>query len=1365
MQSRVSRAVAALAVLLVVAVATPTAASAPAPRPDERAAPATPATAAQPRWGEFVEATDTVLRLTQPDGTQVRATMTEAEVGGALEVDGYSILKGEDGWWRYAAHRGPGGLEASTLRVGVDKRTAGLRPGVGRIAPVWSDGRGGDVRTQLLRQLQAASRQASVQAAAGGGPRVFKFPVVLFATWWDKEAGQTAPQFQEGNDVAHYEAILDGFGGNPTGTLTEFYFENSHGQFLVEVEVLAQPDGTPYVSNRSGLEDKPDDAPTGAADGPCFYGGIDPPEDVADDTDPLDTVIGAGGGGALGMAIELFNSTSLPLDHQFADFDNDGDGSIDFMGIIHSGAEMAVTGDPCNTWSHAISVSTFTSIVPTLLADQGIGDLEALLAEAGLDDLKAGLPVPGQAITYDRLFTMPEFETREGVLTIGVAAHEMAHALGEPDYYGTDGSTSGSGDWDIMSGGSYGGTPSGSNPTWFNPASRVFQGWVTPTIVHGDELDHTLERRSKVPSAGYTAAEPNPNLVLVPTRWVVEGETTEDGHLWTANDVLGLPEDGVREGGDFDGEQQYVIEGWYLEFASRMPVRSPAIHPDMTRESYFDRWLYGSGLLTWHFDYWRRSQVRNGDNGGNNDPNRMQMDVEEWDFNDNTQEIALNENRAEASDVAWSAATGITSGTHRSNPKVVEVAGEPQEPISSGTIAPVTPLTPGRFEFTVDDNPANRTMRVTATPTLGDCTLQLLLVVDGQEVEQTEVIDAGFVGSPEVATVTFPTPGQWIAQVGDFAACVGADVTVEFEGQGSFDATGTADTWQNESQEPTGWAFTNIRTGGAEGLSHGADAGGSDSITLDIVNLVDDDDVSPGFARPAEGVTDGRVPVTAGEENPFEVRIFNNGSGGHESVDVEVREGSPTGTLVDSGTVSLDGFSSGVFEFAFDPGHEGHYDLYTRVDPSGAIDEAIEDNNVQKTSGWAGPEIDDLDDAVLIVDDDGSGDTEQAYAGALAALGIPYAIAEKHVSADAMSSFGAVIWVNTLDRYAGPLNEDDQAEIAAFLDDGGKLWLSSNRAIEALGLTESAEFGGRYFGVTSADIDSFYDTVQFEMADILPDEVVDIDVLAGRPFVDKYDLADGEEGEPVAFGEVTSLGVLNGSGTAADPGDGVAILGARVEGDEQHGGFQTVANSFSLSQIREPGDAIDIMGSVMDHFGIARGQYEVESDDPIVYHWQPRQTVSNVELPIKAIVLGGTDGQPVTLSYRHHALGGYQQLAMQASGDRGGHLRLIPAKDVTPDGLDYFLRAGAASTYEPTTAQRGNVANAIAVFMPDVAAQATPRTPAAPPAPPAPAAPVAEPSGTGGTRLPATGGAVLTGLAAGLLLAGLGLRRALHGRR
>ncbi len=44
-------------------------------------------------------------------------------------------------------------------------------------------------------------RQASLMAAGGDGPVIFRFPVLMLATWWDEPGGQTAPQFQPGSDT------------------------------------------------------------------------------------------------------------------------------------------------------------------------------------------------------------------------------------------------------------------------------------------------------------------------------------------------------------------------------------------------------------------------------------------------------------------------------------------------------------------------------------------------------------------------------------------------------------------------------------------------------------------------------------------------------------------------------------------------------------------------------------------------------------------------------------------------------------------------------------------------------------------------------------------------------------------------------------------------------------------------------------------------------------------------------------------------------------------------------------------------------------------------------------------------------------
>ena len=123
-----------------------------------------------------------------------------------------------------------------------------------------------------------------------------------------------------------------------------------------------------------------------------------------------------------------------------------------------------------------------------------------------------------------------------------------------------------------------------------------------------------------------------------------------------------------------------------------------------------------------------------------------------------------------------------------------------------------------------------------------------------------------------------------------------------------------------------------------------------------------------------------------------------------------------------------------------------------------------------------------------------------------------------------------------------------------------------------------------------------------------------------------------------------------------------------------------VTTSFQQpSQVSDPDDAIAMTDSIMDHFGVAGGQYAVGGADPVVYHSQLRQTVSGTALPVRAIVLGGNPGQPVTLYYRHHGIGTYTAVPMTASGTRGGFRAEIPAADVSPDGIDYYLRAGAAS--------------------------------------------------------------------------------------
>jgi M6 family metalloprotease-like protein len=1296
-------------VVLAVAVVTPTAGAAPRSLPPEGRASA-PAPAIEGTRGsgavEFAPPNDAVLTVRQPDGSSFGAHLTPATLGGNLEVDGYTVLRGSDGWWRYATW-GAGGLMASRSIVGRSDAAAGTARGLGRVARSEADV-SSDPRLAAARQLQralatASANRAAVGAVAADGPTVFKFPVLMLATWWDEDAGQTGPQFQPGSDTPEFfKAILDGFGGNPKGTLTEFYFENSYGQFLVQVDVYG-----PFTSNLS------------SAEGPCYYGGIDPPDDPTDDLDPIDTVIGAGGGGAAGMTVEVVPQADPEVD--FSQYDNDGDGYVDFMGIVHSGADMAVTGDPCNTWSHALPLSAFGDIAEGVL---GLPN----------DTFRGGLPT-SDGVLVDRVFTMPEFDEVGGGLNIGVATHEMAHALGEPDYYAVNGSSSGDGDWDIMSGGSYLGNPSGSNPSWFNPATRVFQGWVTPTIVHDDLEDYELQPRS-TPIPGYTAADANPNLLLVPTRWVKVGDEDDDGHVWSENDVYGLAK---------DGDKGYVIEGWYLEYVSRVDGPHEPIHADMTRSPYFDRGDHGSGLLTWHFDYWRRSNTYFGNNNAQDDANRMQMDVEEWDFNDNSQDIALNLHRGEGSDPVHATATGITSGTHAPSPGVPLEPGDPQGDIAvSG--GPTLPGAPTEDTFTVDDNPYNHTMRATVGG-IGDCVVQLFQIVDGKRVPRSDTVDSASAGSPEEIIITDPPPGDWVVEVSDFAACGLWDGTITFEGPTGFDAKGTADTWSNETEEPTGWAFTNVRTpGSSSGLDLGSESGFDNVMTLDVLQLADDVDVSAGYVRPAINDALGRGVVTAGAENPMSVLAFSNGGEAPGDVSVTVREGGPSGPVVFSDTVDMAAYERRELEFSYTPDAEGPYTLYTTVSTPG--DDVP--NDAQATTGWAGP----ASPSVLVVDDEGYTDGEEAYTGALAALGVPYAVATQHVTKDVMDAYDAVIWVAAIDRGPGQLDKDDRDAIADYLDGGGRLWLASNRAIGAAEVDEAADFAAGYFGAATEEVTTLEkEHTVAGTGTVFPEDLsFDLQPYPIRPFSDILEVP-----ESGVFGTSKLTLTLAKANKTGRDGKG---FGTRVEGDADHGSFRTVLTPFSLSQASTADTWVTVTRSVLDDLGVDLDQYTAASADPLVFHPAVRFQVSGVDTPVSAVVLGGTDGQPVTLFYRVHGDDAFTSLAMTQGDEPGVYDAVIPGEDVTPSGLDYYVKAGSHSTYDPAAAESGELTHAIAVAIPEVAA-AAPEPAPEPREEPAPTPKPAPSSGTQGAggSLPATGGEVLTALGGALLLGGLAVRR------
>ncbi len=132
----------------------------------------------------------------------------------------------------------------------------------------------------------------------------------------------------------------------------------------------------------------------------------------------------------------------------FSDYDNDSDGYIDALFIIHAGPGTEYTGNPNDIWSHKWST----------------------------------VNVPYVDGVYAYIYSMePEYWASPGDMTCGVYAHEMGHAVfGLPDLYDYDYDSEGLGDWSLMAGGSWNG-PLGASPAHPDAYCRILTGAATAT--------------------------------------------------------------------------------------------------------------------------------------------------------------------------------------------------------------------------------------------------------------------------------------------------------------------------------------------------------------------------------------------------------------------------------------------------------------------------------------------------------------------------------------------------------------------------------------------------------------------------------------------------------------------------------------------------------------------------------------------------------------------------------------------------------------------------------------------------------------------------------------------------------------------
>jgi M6 family metalloprotease-like protein len=205
----------------------------------------------------------------------------------------------------------------------------------------------------------------------------------------------------------------------------------------------------------------------------------------------------------------------------FANYDNDNDGSVDGILVVHAGpgAEATALNRDRYVWSHRWVMS-------------------------------AGSSVPGGgSVTYDGKMIndyMINPETRGSLAVprlvgIGVFAHEFGHNLGLPDLYDTDpsnGDSEGIGNWGLMAGGTWLGGE--HRPGGFCAWAKEELGWITPTVLASNATGtFSINPASTTQNDVYKITTSNPSeYFLLENRQKVGRDLELPGHglaIWHIN--------------------------------------------------------------------------------------------------------------------------------------------------------------------------------------------------------------------------------------------------------------------------------------------------------------------------------------------------------------------------------------------------------------------------------------------------------------------------------------------------------------------------------------------------------------------------------------------------------------------------------------------------------------------------------------------------------------------------------------------------------------------------------------------------------------------------------------------------------------
>ena len=351
------------------------------------------------------------VEFKQPDGHAITVFLKgDEKVHWAVTKDGYSLLFNSNGALEYATldnlgEMVPSGIQASD----IERRTAQELTFLSQTAK------------GLFYSKSQVTTMKQIWDVYNNGAKVGGFPttgtrkyLIILANF-----NNTTPTYTQ----LQFSNFMNQFNYNNTGSFKDYWSENSYGQLTINSTV------TVWVT----LPNTHD-----------YYG----PQ-------------------ANWKAFALAAITAADPYVNYSQFDNDGLGGVDGIGIIHQGPGQEETGSTLDIWSHSSTLSGTYSV-----------------AQRTFD-----------GVLVNDYTTQPEI-SGSGMSTIGVMCHEFGHNLGAYDFYDTDyatgGQYDGTGYWDLQASGSYNGV-NGETPAHSNPWTKInVYGWATATDLGTTPQDVTV---------------------------------------------------------------------------------------------------------------------------------------------------------------------------------------------------------------------------------------------------------------------------------------------------------------------------------------------------------------------------------------------------------------------------------------------------------------------------------------------------------------------------------------------------------------------------------------------------------------------------------------------------------------------------------------------------------------------------------------------------------------------------------------------------------------------------------------------------------------------------------------------------------